>query len=553
MASEPGPSTGTPRHSLDQAFAPHLGRHLRGAWSTGSPRESAHISARTSQDGPSRTSSTRRASDRPRSAQSRPRVSFAEDAEPPTEPPEGENEWEWMYDVDYQDFFMFLNEDGAPKSLDCGSEGHTASLTRWHELLCMSSPHPNCGMIYVMGRFPRSAEAVVSRVERRDQTGGKGTFGIQFMPDSEGKFFLGDDVARGLINHRWPHIQYEFLSKATMRTGYYEQCTFVNDGTVYQVTRITPDRFMSEESKAVVGDTKTRTCKFRIGGLVSFGCLCGARKNPRLSSNLQLHHPKLQLHDDSKVLTCNATIDGQYCELGKPIHCSLHMELFVNGEKRPIELQKKNELLGTNADLSERHETDLSSIHTVTLVPDKESIIVLAITLENGITPPKIHNSMPTSSSVKAILGVENDTQKGIYNQSGNLWFLNRQESDFFDKDDLHAIARTSEYLLSVSARYFEPFDMSDANSLAVLGAAQEPRKHSTASSQASISQQDKAQPEIDPASIALPERVPENDDEVNGERTEKLTWCPHGKWLPSAIFVENNLFAPFIDLESIL
>ena len=538
MASEPDPSYETSRNLLGQAPLSHLGHQLWDTRTGSSPRESAHFTGRNSQDGPSRSSSTRRVGDRPRSAQSAPRASFTEEKEvqPLDESPKSKNEWEWMSNVDWEEYFMDLNENAPPKSLDCGSEGHIASLTGYHELLCIGSPHPQCGMIYMMGRFPRTAEAVLARVERRDQTGSKGTFGIQFLPNPENEYSLRGCVVRGLINHRWPHAQYGFGSPKFSGSGWYEQSTFVNDGIIYQVTRITNG---AEELKTNAGDTaKPPICKFRVGGPVSFGCLCAI---PEWGA--QQHQADIQLHEDSKVLTCNVTMTVPRCQTSSFTRCSFHMELFVNGEKRSIKLQKKDELHGSRSGSGKELETDLSSVHTVRLVPGKESVIVLAMSLGNGITSPRIHHSMPTSQSVKTILGVENDVERGVFNQSGSLWFFNQQEDDFLDSSDLNAMARTSEYLLSVSSLYLKPFDMSDSSSLTVLLDAIKDSK----------GRQGESQPEIDPASIELPREPVQEAAEGSNGNTQSLTWSTHGTWLEAAVMVENVLFAPYVDIKSVL
>ena len=442
---------------------------------------------------------------------------------------------------------MTLNREGPAKTLDCGSEGHIASVTNWHELLYISAPDEQCGTVYMMGRFPRRAEALLARAQRRDQSGGKGTFGIQFMPDATREYSLGGCYTRGLVNHRWPHIQYHFLSEKNFHDGWYEQETFVNDGVIYQVTRVTPGPEKSQDLKTGAENTIPKSCQFKVGGPVSFGCLCSSadsRPDP------ERHRSSIVENEETNVLTCNIVMDDNACVAEGSKCFTLHMELFVNGEKRPLKLHNTQLLVNNAGDPAEpKLETDLTSIHTVDLEPDKECVLVLAMTLASGSTSPRLHQQAPTSEDVQVILGVQNDTKRGIYNQSGNIWPFDRQEGDSINRGDLHSIARTSEYLLSVSCHYFKAFGMSDTQSLQILTSKDPAPKPSQDTKAAS------GQPEPDPTLVSLPDEIREEDiNKTDDEPTRNtLTWDSKATWLESAIFVENIFFAPDVNLALVL
>ena len=455
---------------------------------------------------------------------------------------------------------MGLDEGGIPKSLDCGSEGYTASLTNWHELLALTAPDSKCGLVYVVGRFPCTAEALLARTQNRDQAGGKGTFGIQFCPDSNGEFSLGNPVARGLINHRWPHLQYEFICKEFFDDGYYEQCTFVNQGIVYQVTRVTPGGRRHEGSNVTQGREELRTCQFKIGGPIFFRCAC---TNSLPDSYKYLKTTKIESTDEDKMLKCKVDFHNGSCYAESDKCCSLHMEFFVNGEKRPIELEHGQTYSEADDSMEKKTvEIDLSSIHQVDLVAGKETVLVLALSLTSGSKAqlsPKIHRSAPTSEDVKTILGVENDISRGIYNRTGNMWFLNREVSDSLDRRELQSIARTSEYLLSVSCIYFKPFDMSDQHSLEILSPHWRLVREQYLRRMSSDSLNSREAKDLDgvpdPASFHIPEpyQDKDNDREEDTAGMKSLTWSRHGTWLESATFVENIFFVPYVKSENVL
>ena len=446
---------------------------------------------------------------------------------------------------------MNLNDDGPVKTLDCGSEGYIASVTHWHELLYLSAPDPQCGSVYIMGRFPRTAEALLARAHRRDQSGGKGTFGIQFLPDEN--FSLGECYTRGLINHRWPHIQYEFVSEDIFGYSTYEQDTFVNDGVVYQLTRIMPGHKKRRRDTKGPQSTSIPPIKMKIGGPASFGCLCTVEHT---SESLR-HRSQILGQGDDRMLTCAFALDQ--CEAELPKRGSLHMELFKNGEKQRLHVGDKQRLpTRTDDSTGKGVETDLSSIHTIHLEPQKECIVIFALSITNGTTQPRVHRKAPTSDDVQTILGVKNDAKKGIYNQTGNLWSFSLPENDLLKRNDLQAVARTCEYLLSVSCLYFKSFNMKDSHSLQELlshYASDNDSERVKYSETVAYRMDAETRQDGNPCNIALPEEAPEdNADSLGRGSTEnRLGWMPHGRWLETAVFIENLFFMPSANIRGIL
>ena len=160
------------------------------------------------------------------------------------------------------------------KSTDFGCDGFTASLTDYHELLQLTAPDKDCGIVFVRGNFPNTPDAILARAQVRDDTGSKGTFDIHFRHDPEDKtsgYELGVRRAQGLANFRWPYTQYELKRKGVDEAakGSYEGISFIKDGTMFQILRLTSGRLPRN-----IADTDTRSIQFQIGGKVQFGCPC---------------------------------------------------------------------------------------------------------------------------------------------------------------------------------------------------------------------------------------------------------------------------------------
>jgi len=112
-------------------------------------------------------------------------------------------------------------------------------LSDYHDLLQLTAPDDYCGIVYVRGNFQNTPDAILARAQRPDNSGLKGSFGVQIHRDSH--FELGEKQAQGLINFRWPYIQYDLKKKPGFQdgnSGTYEEISFVKDRTVFQIARI---------------------------------------------------------------------------------------------------------------------------------------------------------------------------------------------------------------------------------------------------------------------------------------------------------------------------
>jgi hypothetical protein len=216
-------------------------------------------------------------------------------------------------DAALDDCFVPYEWDHTAKSTEYGADGYTGSLTDWHELLQVTAPDPKCGLVFVRGSFPSTPEAILSRAQREDHSGAKGTWGFDMLPDSD--FELGGVFGQGLLNSRWPYIRYTIIPKQKDKdksrafrpysSGTCESLSFVKDRVVYQVVRLVPGEkrktFVPPPPGSAAGslksgaasdkaleepirqnsiapthneETATRKFRFRVGGKIRFGCTC---------------------------------------------------------------------------------------------------------------------------------------------------------------------------------------------------------------------------------------------------------------------------------------
>jgi hypothetical protein len=175
--------------------------------------------------------------------------------------------------------------DHPAKTTDYGCDGYTASLSDYHELLQLTAPDDYCGIVYVRGCFQNTPDAILARAQRSEVSGLKGSFGVQIDPDSQ--FELGEKQAQGLINFRWPYIQYDLRKKSDVRdgnSGTYEEISFVKDRTVFQIARIKWGRGSSLSEFSSSDTTEQETIKLKSGGMIQFGCPCSNGGSPVIDS-----------------------------------------------------------------------------------------------------------------------------------------------------------------------------------------------------------------------------------------------------------------------------
>src|SRR5947207_15172671 len=97
--------------------------------------------------------------------------------------------------------YMLLDVSMPCKSLDFGKDGCTGSVTTWHELLQLTAPDDECGVVFVRGDFPDSAESILARAQRRNQ---KATWGLGIKISENTDYVVERTPAQGMVNLRWP-------------------------------------------------------------------------------------------------------------------------------------------------------------------------------------------------------------------------------------------------------------------------------------------------------------------------------------------------------------
>ncbi|KAK3370418.1 hypothetical protein B0H63DRAFT_403053 [Podospora didyma] len=271
-------------------------------------------------------------------------------------------DFEWLADLSKWQCFTTCELSRPAKSLDFGSDGFTASLTDWHELLQLTRPDATCGLVFLRGRFPDKAGSILSRAQRRDDTGSKGTFGTRLLPpdsDFPSDVELGERKAQGWVNFRWPYTQYELLrkdpvSKVITGTGSCETISFASKGTVYQVNRL---KWGYGTSLGENEEGNVATARFRVGGTVRFGCPC-SNTNGTLDS------------DVFTVTESTRSPGPGICCMSAKYQTSLEIGLVENGVPQRVTLYATPD--GSTAqpwiDLSSEHRVELSVGEAVYLI-----------------------------------------------------------------------------------------------------------------------------------------------------------------------------------------
>lgn len=135
-------------------------------------------------------------------------------------------------------------------------------------------------------------------------------------------FELGERIAQGIVNFRWPYIQYELKRKSRevnnneqFTIGTYEMISFVMDGMVFQVIRVKRGKFRPENRGLEDGKVK-----FKIGGKIHFGCACSKGD---------------YAYKTKHVLDWSESNGGIRC-VNKYYQKRLEVELFVNDNRETL-------------------------------------------------------------------------------------------------------------------------------------------------------------------------------------------------------------------------
>jgi hypothetical protein len=341
-----------------------------------------------------------------------------------------QSEFAWLTDLHKSQCYTTGDWNNPAKSIDFGNNGHTASLTDWHELLQLTAPDPSCGIVFVRGDFPNTADAILARAQQPDTSGKKNTFGLEIDPNRS-DFVLGERRHQGFVNFRWPYIQYELKRKYSdggveqIHIGTYEAISFVKDGIVFQVICLRPGRIlrksrgvvenakggaqdrtenqMVETEEQTVTEQKKLKIRFKMGGYIQFGCPCSGGRPP----------------DDAAVETSSedernppAKDDGnRFFFVSTSYQKRLEMQLFVNDEPKTLHhTWPEHELLRGGKVHSFIN-------HDVEAVGGSTTFIVATYTLRDcASTEPMLK---PDSfEPIADFLGVPNDSEK----MSDRLW-----------------------------------------------------------------------------------------------------------------------------------
>ncbi|RWA10509.1 hypothetical protein EKO27_g4575 [Xylaria grammica] len=171
--------------------------------------------------------------------------------------------------------FNWLGHDNRATSFEFGADGFAGACNSGGELLHLSAPSKEHGLIFARGAFSSSLYACISRAQT--QYGGSATFGLRLARDqvpyvdstrksngtklqitsqpsqeqgarpSEGSSFrLGEMTERGCFNYRWPLNEYSLLlnnapvgkDNPDVDAGYCTRLSYFKDGVCYQVIRL---------------------------------------------------------------------------------------------------------------------------------------------------------------------------------------------------------------------------------------------------------------------------------------------------------------------------
>jgi hypothetical protein len=288
------------------------------------------------------------------------------------------------------------------KSSDFGADGYTASLTDWHELLQLTAPDDTCGLVFVRGQFPNTPGSILARVQRRDDSGSKGTFGTQLQPaETNEGIELGERRVQGWVNLRWPYTKYEIGRKDgewDENGGTYEEISFVRNGTLVEIICIRWGHGSSVSDYESTDGIEKQTVRFKVGGLIQFGCPCSNGKPP----NRDIFHLSRQ----------NSSGDGLVC-LSERYQKRLEMNVFVNGKEQNI----GSSLHGLDHEDVSGSEVDISSTHEIEVSVGEPTFIVSTYSLRNS-NDERVGLDMRCFDEIQDYLGTSNHS----INMTDRLW-----------------------------------------------------------------------------------------------------------------------------------
>jgi hypothetical protein len=349
--------------------------------------------------------------------------------------------------------YMTLDVSRPYKSLDFGNDGCTGSVTTWHELLQLTAPDDECGVVFVRGDFPDSAESILARAQRRNQ---KGTWGLGIRISENTDYVLESTPAQGMINLRWPCTRLNFVQKdplfGSVTFASYTICSFVKDQNLYQIARIPPSNLPGSAPSVGNGSRAGSTMSalkldIDVGGMVRFGCCSsnrgasGGRPAPFCDK-----YTVIQPENGRSTYTLACASD---CHERR-----LEIRLWVNRE--PVKLERhlctEARLCHTDGDSQFDYPNEvfgLHAIHQFSMVEEKPITIVASYSLVKSNTPIVFHAfDVIKSANVQKYLGVSDISISAPY----RLWSSVLGHAPGPEAVELNIIGRSVEQILGVSS-----------------------------------------------------------------------------------------------------
>lgn len=352
--------------------------------------------------------------------------------------------------------YMPVDRQRPSKSYDFGENGHTGSITTWHELLQLTAPDDRHGVVYVRGDFPDNTNSILARAQRRNPTGtfGLGVYVDKQLEPGQVSTVLEQTAAHGLINMRWPCTRLNYVQNDEHRqpviVADYTACSFVKDQTVYQIVHISPRGPSSPGS--IRGGAKPLprvNVKVNIGGLLRFGSA------KSLFADDLTHWPLYDTYSSKRP----EDDDGPYYTLAcqsERLARRLEMRLWINREainlrEAVTEYDSNNRLKYARSDTGTTHNDDIIALHAE--VPESIAQSPINIVAAFSLIPADrdVHfgkTRVITNLEVRDHLGVSPSSLSAPY----RLWSYVTHEPPGLEAQQLNAIGRCTEAILGVSA-----------------------------------------------------------------------------------------------------